>query len=83
MGKVIHIKGCKWGQKENSYYDEALEKSNLVEIFGICADTSQFSLSFKRKKSHKEIIATLTEQKGKNSLAEINFTSNNLDRDFE
>lgn len=42
-----------------------------------------FPSASKEKKSCKEIIATLTEQKEENSFAEINFTSNNLDRDFE
>lgn len=39
-------------KKTNSSYEEALQKSNIVEIFGICADTSWFSLA------SKEIILT-------------------------
>lgn len=40
--------------KTNSIYDEALQKSNTVEIFGISADTSWFWFSFKRENSHKK-----------------------------
>lgn len=34
-------------KKTNSSYDETLQKSNIVEIVGICADTSWFSLASK------------------------------------
>lgn len=37
----------------------------------------------KKKKISQEKIATLTEQKEKNNLTKINFTSNPLDRDFK
>lgn len=39
-------------KKTNSSYGEALQKSNIVEIVGIYADTSWFSLA------SKEIIFT-------------------------
>lgn len=42
-----------------------------------------FSSASKEKKISQEKIATLTEQKEKNNLTKINFTSKPLDRDFE
>jgi len=38
----------------NSNYDEAQRKSSIVEISGMCADTSWFWFSFRRKKSYKK-----------------------------
>lgn len=78
VGKPIH---SVWiAQKENnSIYDGILQKSNIVEIFGISADTSWFWFSFKRHNSHRKE----KKKEGKSYLAEISFISNNLDRDFE